>query len=375
MVMKIERVEVFGVAVPLVQVFSNAKGPKSRQQSVVVRVTATGGATGVGCVDPVPGSYTTETADGMFELLDRKLAPAVIGLDPSNVNELLFVLDRSAEHSDAQVAIEMACVDLSASVFGIPVHAYLGGAVTSQVEFNAWIGISAPEVAAAEALRWHRQGFQSAKVKVGVSIADDCARLTAIRAAVGPDMALRIDANESYDPDTSIKLARRLEACDIQLFEQPAPRKDLTGLARVRREGGIPVMADESVSDHASLLSVIRAEAADIVKLKLMKQGGFLRTARMLATAEAAGLRVVIGHGFGLSTSTTAEIMLAATSRAVMPGLECVGPLKMGGDVTTQRLDISSGRHQLPEGPGLGVALSPEKLKEYAYLSADHSGK
>jgi L-Ala-D/L-Glu epimerase len=187
----------------------------------------------------------------------------------------------------------------------------------------------------------------------------------AVRGAVGNAMKLRIDANLQYDADTSLKLCRMIKQYDLQLFEQPAHLRDLEGLARVRREGGIPVMADESVSDHQSLIAIIKAGAADYVKFGIKQAGGITRAARMLATAEAAGIPVVIGHGFGLDPSTIAEIMLAASSRNVLPGLECVGPLKVTDTVTTTRLDISAGRIALPAGPGLGVTLDDGKLEQY----------
>src|SRR5690606_38246492 len=97
--------------------------------------------------------------------------------------------------------------------------------------------------------------------------------------------------------------------------------------------------ADESVFDHPSLIRVIEAGAADIVKVKVMKQGGILATRQMIATAEAAGIRCVVGHGFGLGINTMAEIMVAATSDNVIDGLECVGPLKTSDDVVSEKLD------------------------------------
>ena len=139
-------------------------------------------------------------------------------------------------------------------------------------------------------------------------------------------------------------------------------------MARVRREAnalGIPIMADESVLDHASLIRIVKADAADIVKVKVMKQGGVLNTRRMIATAEAAGIRCVVGHGFGLGPHTMAEIMVAATSNNVLDGLECVGPLKTRDDVVTEKLDLSTGSLALPGGPGLGVTLDDAKLARY----------
>jgi L-Ala-D/L-Glu epimerase len=248
---------------------------------------------------------------------------------------------------------------------GVAIHAYLGGAKLDSVQFNGWIGMLPPEEAAAEAQRWLKAGFRSAKIKVGGSIEADRDRVAAVRAAVGNAMKLRIDANCLYDADTSLKLCAMVRSYDLQLFEQPAPKEDIAGLARVRREGGIPVMADETISDHESLIAVIKAGAADYVKFGIKQAGGILRSARMLATAEAAGIPCVIGHGFGLDPSTIAEIMVAASSRNVVPGLECVGPLKVTDTVTKTRLDISNGKLALPQGPGLGLELDPAKLEKY----------
>ena len=119
--------------------------------------------------------------------------------------------------------------------------------------------------------------------------------------------------------------------------------------------------------DHASLIDIIRADAADMVKVKVMKQGGFLTTRRMIATAEAAGMQCVVGHGFGLGINTMAEIMLAATSTNVIDGLECVGPLKTSDDIVTHKLDLSSGSLDLPGGPGLGVVLDDAKISKYRF--------
>jgi L-alanine-DL-glutamate epimerase-like enolase superfamily enzyme len=366
--MKIERVEVFGVAVPLIGEYKNAYRSKSIQKSAIVRITATGGAMGLGNIDPSPG-YSKETIEDSLRVLESRLAPLVVGMDPTNVHRVLEKIEPAISgFLDAKAAIEMACVDLSARVAGMPVHAYLGGAVRDELLFNAWIGILPPGEAAKETLEWKQKGFRSCKIKVGGNIEADRDRVKAVREAVGPEFRIRIDANAGYDADTSIKLARMVAPFGLQLFEQPVPADDIAGMARVRREAnavGVPIMADESVLDHASLIRIIRMDAADIVKVKIMKQGGFLNTRRMIATAEAAGIRCVVGHGFGLGINTMAEIMLAATSANVIEGLECVGPLKTKDDIVTRKLDISRGSLPLPGGPGLGVTLDDAKLVKY----------
>ncbi|MHB8726229.1 MAG: mandelate racemase/muconate lactonizing enzyme family protein [Casimicrobiaceae bacterium] len=364
----IDRVEVYGVSVPLVGAgFRNAYVTKTAQRSAVVKLSAADGSVGLGNIDPSPG-YSVETIDQSLLALRDRLAPRVIGLDAGNPHAIVGAMNETlAGYLDAKAAIEMASVDMLSRRLGIPVHQYLGGAVSTELHFNAWVGIVPPDEAAAEARKWFDRGFRSAKVKVGGGIRADRDRLSAVREAVGDAMQLRADANAGYSVDDAIALGKLLEPLNLQLLEQPVADDDLNGMARVRRAIGIPVMADESITDYPSLINAIRADCADIVKLKVMKQGGFLQCRRMLETASAAGMRVVIGHGFGLGINTMAEIMLAATSDAVLQGLECVGPLKTADDIVTNKLDLGHGRMDLPGGSGLGVELDAERLERYRF--------
>jgi L-alanine-DL-glutamate epimerase-like enolase superfamily enzyme len=366
----IRRVEVFGVAIPLVGPgFRNAYITKTAQKSALVRLTAADGSVGLGNIDPSPG-YSVETIEESLTAIRDRLAPLVQGHDAGNPHRLVQAMDDALSgYLDAKAAIEMACVDLVARRLGIPVHQYLGGAMVDTVRFNAWIGIVPPDEAAAEARKWFDRGFRSAKIKVGGGIKADRERVKAVRDAVGPSMALRADANAGYSVNDAIELGRLLEPFNMQLLEQPVADNDLSGMAKVRQAIGIPVMADESITDHQSLIAVIRANCADIVKLKVMKQGGFLKCRRMLETATAAGMKVVIGHGFGLGVNTVAEIMLACTSTSVLEGLECVGPLKTADDIVMSKLDISSGQLAVPGGPGLGVELDDQKVRRYHFAA------
>ena len=366
MTQKIERLEVFGVEMPLVGTFTSGGISKAVTKCVVVRLTASDGTIGISSAEPSAGTKSPGTAAELIVTLRERVAPALVGQDPANINRLIEMLDKlTPNQQGAAAAVEMACVDLVSRMHGVPVHTYLGGTVQDTLQFNGWIGMLPADEAATEAKRWLKMGFKSAKIKVGSGVEADRDRIAAVRDAVGSAMKLRIDANTQYDAETSLKLCRAIKQYDLQLFEQPAPKNDIAGLARVRREGGIPVMADETISDHQSLLAVIKADAADFVKFGVKQAGGILRATRMLATAEAAGIPVVIGHGFGLDPSTLAEIMVAAASRNVLSGLECVGPLKVKDTVTTTRLDISSGSLPLPQGPGIGLTLDEAKLEQY----------
>ncbi len=363
----LQRMEVFPVEMPLAGTFTSAGISKQVTKCVVVRLTASNGAVGISSIEPSAAAKSPGTAAELAVTLRDKIAPAIVGLDPLNTHKLMALLDQLAPtQPGAGAGVEMACMELAAQIHGVPLHTLLGGALAPDVQFNGWIGALPPDEAAKEALRWQKAGFKSAKIKVGGGgIQADHDRVAAVRAAVGSSMKLRIDANMLYDADTSIQLARLVKPYDLQLFEQPAHKDDIAGLAKVRREGGIAIMADESVSDHASLMAVIKAGAADYVKFGVKQAGGILHAQRMLATAEAAGIPCVIGHGFGLDPGTMAECMLAATSRNVLAGLECVGPLKVVDTITSTRLDISNGSLTLPDAPGLGMTLDEAKLEKY----------
>ena len=363
----ISQVEVFSVGMPLVGTFTSGGVSNNVTKCIVVRVTAADGAVGISSIDPSNKAKPPNTAAELAAAIRDIVGPALIGEDPGNVNRIVELASKLAPAQPGAVAgAELACIELTCRRRGIALYDYVGGAVLDRVQFNGWVGELPPDDAAAEAKRWQDAGFKSVKIKVGSGVAKDSDRVAAVRDAVGTDMKLRMDANQQCDVTQALELCRAVKSCDMQLFEQPTPKDDLEGLAQVRREGGLPIMADESISDHASLIRVIKAECADFVKFGIKQAGGLLPSMRMLATAEAAGLPVVLGHGFGLDLSTMAEIMLGATSRNIVPGLECVGPLKVVDTVATTRLDIGSGSLDLPSGPGLGIELDDEKLARYS---------
>ncbi|HZI82415.1 MAG TPA: enolase C-terminal domain-like protein [Casimicrobiaceae bacterium] len=362
--MRIVAIEPVLVDVPLAAPVRGVHGTTSVQRSVLVRITTDEGVEGWGNVDPTPG-YSLVSAVDIHDTVAR-LAPVLVGADPFNVNHALARMDReTADGFEAKAAIEMALLDLKGRALGVPVHSLLGGALTHDVTLNAWIGTVAPEQAAREAAEWLRRGFTTAKIKISGSGGEGIDRVAAVRDAVGACMALRVDFNESLEFGEAASCIRRLEPYALTLVEQPIARTDIEGLAEIRRAIDIPLMADESVTGPASLMEIIRRKAADIVKVKVMKQGGLLRTRQMIDCAAAAGLRVVIGHGFGLTLSTLAEAAVAATSTAVIPGCEAVGPLKMAGDVVTRPVRLGVGVLHLVDAPGLGATIDAEALERY----------
>jgi muconate cycloisomerase len=357
-------VEPVVVEVPMKAPTHGVHGTVSTQRSALVRVVSDQGAEGWGNVDPTVG-YSESTVAEIVAAV-RRLAPVLHGADAFNAHRALALMDREVDKaSEAKAAVEMAMFDLTGRVLGVPVTTLLGGRVRDEVHFNAWIGTVPPAQAAREADAWATRGFRSAKIKLDGATDEGVARVAAVRDAVGDRLALRVDFNESLRLGEAAAFIRRLEPYGLMLVEQPIPRDQIPGLAEIRRGIGIPLMADESVTDGASLIDIIRRGAADLVKVKLMKQGGFLRTRAMIDCAAAAGLRVVIGHGFGLTPSTLAEVAMAAVSEAVIDGCEAVGPLKMAGDVVRDPVRLETGSLRVSDLPGLGMAMNADAVARY----------
>ncbi len=368
--MKISSVEAYRVDMPMKGIFEIAHQAHDVQPDiqpcVLVRIRTDEGIEGIGDVAPLTG-YSLVGRDETAEVIERILGPALLGADPFRARKATRLMEETTSgFYEAKSALDTAMADIHGKALGVPLHELLGGAVREEIFFNGWIGIQSPEAAAAKARDFCERGWTSCKVKASGDMASDSARVLAVWEAVGDAMHIRIDANESYGRvEDAVTLAREVEQANPVLFEQPVPRDNLEGLARIRRSIGFPVMADECLYGHDSLLNIIQLEAADIVKVKVMKQGGLIATREVMSTAEAAGMRLVIGHGFGLTVYTLAEIHVAATSSALLPEIESVGPEKMKDDVVDRPLDIRRGRIPVPQEPGLGVTLDEDKLELY----------
>jgi muconate cycloisomerase len=359
--MRIAVVEPMIVEVPMRAPVKAVHGVVRAQRSVLVRVATDEGREGWGNVDPSAG-YTLMSAEEVRDTV-AALAPVLVGREAPNLNAALAAMDGAvAGRWEAKAAVEMALCDVTARALGIPVHALLGGRMRSEILLNAWIGTVSPAQAAEEARGWLHRGFRSAKIKLDGSDPVGLDRVAAVRDAVGSRMALRVDFNETLPLPGAIPFIRRLERYELMLVEQPVARDRVADLAEIRKGIAIPLMADESVAGPASLIDIIRREAADIVKVKVMKQGGLLRTVDMIRMAAAAGLGVVLGHGFGLTLSTVAEATVAAVCDAVLDGCEAVGPLKMAADVVTEPAVLDHGVIKIGDAPGFGVTIDAGAL-------------
>jgi muconate cycloisomerase len=333
---------------------------------VLVRVADDAGRVGVGEAS-VTAVWSGETQAGAIALVHEVLAPLVVGADPFDVDWVSGRMERAAfGNSFARSAVETALLDLQGKILGLPAYKLLGGrdpaatGVGRGIRLKFVVGAVEPAPAAERARRMVERGWTAIKVKVGRhEPRADVERLKAVRDAVGPDVLLTVDANGGYTVEEAVWAARRLEALDVALFEQPTRRGDHAAMAAVRRRCGLPVMADESVFTPRDAFEVLKAGAADVLSVYPGKHGGVRAAQAVVGMAEAAGVPCTIGSNLEREPATAAMAHLVAAT----PNLQCerfpgdlIGPLYFEAPLCPTALRYVADRLFVPEGPGLGVA-------------------
>ena len=217
------------------------------------------------------------------------------------------------------------------------------------------------------------EGFSCVKVKVGrADAAEDLALVSAVRDAVGPSVALRVDANGVWDEDTARSMLLRLAAFDIELAEQPVGT--IESMSRLRRRVGVPLAADECVRTIDDARQLHRLDAADAIVLKVQPLGGI---GQALRVAQAAGVPAVVTTMMETSVGIAMALHLAASLPELQfaCGLATAGAL--GHDVTREPLLATEGqmglRRVTPDPALLAALADPSPLPYPSPLSYEAS--
>ncbi len=347
---------------------TSSLGEHIRGNYVLVRITDDAGRVGLGEAS-VTAVWSGETQAGTITLIREVLAPLILGADPFDTEWIGRRLDRAAfGNSFAKAALEMALLDLQGQALGVPVYRLLGGKVPPPagapegIRLKFVVGAVEPDVAAERARRMVERGWRAIKVKIGrhPHPTADVDRLRAVRAAIGPNVWLSVDANGGYTVDQAVWVARRLEPLDIALFEQPTRRLDHASMAEVRRRCGLPIMADESIFTPLDALEVIRHQAADVFSLYPGKHGGIRATQHLAKLAEAAGIPCTIGSNLEREVATAAMAHVTVATANIQcerfPG-DLIGPVYFTEPLSRPPLTYRADRLEVPEQPGLGVTV------------------
>lgn len=374
--MRIASIETYPVRIALKPAYRmiSALGKHEESHYVLVRLRTDTGVEGAG-ESSATVRWSGETVWGVQALIDRVLTPLVTGLelnerDPvASIEALDRRMDAAVAHNwFAKSAIEMACWDAMGKAAGQPVYELLGGACRP-LAIRSRFSMGAYDVprARARAAELVEQGFDTVKVKVGGRPEDDIARVRAVREVIGPDRKLVIDANTGWDADTAIYCVKQLKDCNLAVVEQPTPDGDYAALARVRRETGAVVMADDMCFNLVHAQELIRNQACDLISVYPGKNGGILKSQRIVEFAEKHGVGCTIGSNleFDIATAAMGHLIVATPNLRVedYPG-DIHGPAYYETRVVREPLSITGPVTRLTDHPGLGVEVEWARLEK-----------
>lgn len=370
--MKITRITIDSLAVPLLHPYHLSKeyGIFSTATPIVVTMETDEGIVGYGECDPWP-LFTGDSVESAGLVIEKHLAPILIGKDPTNINELHRIMDATIRNQHlAKSAIDMAAHDIFGKSLGVPVHKLLGGCRREKMRCMWSIGGSTPEESSAEVLEAKRLGYHGCMIKIGgPDYKLDAARTIAVREAVGKEYPLIVDANQGWDVDTAIRYWKLIRNCDILFFEQPLQSWDVQGMAKVRRAIDIPLSADEGVMTMQDARNLIQAEAVDVFSIKVTKNGGIAPAKAICELAAANGIQVFFNSMIEEGITQAASLQIGATCSNIVAtiGHAYFSPNRLKSDISTYHNFIhpEEGCVYVPQGAGLGVELYEDKLNAY----------
>ncbi len=372
--MKIAAIETFDLTCLLERPFGWSQGWLDQRSTTLVKVTTDDGLVGWG-------------EGAAASLIDGLLAPLLIGQDPmdrAGLWERMFHALYNGNNAvglagSALSALDIALWDLAGKATGLPVYALLGGKVRDKVAVYAtglyYTEGEFPDRLLDEARGYVAAGFKGMKTKVGgLSIAEDVARIRALRDAIGPDIHLMVDANEAYNATTAIRIGQKLADLDLVWFEEPVNAQDLDAYLEVKAALPMAIAGGENLRTRYEFKPYLTRRAYDIVQPDIMHCGGITEMHRICAMANACGIQVN-PHVWGSPVMIAATLHLAATlppcppARNVQPYMQEPvmefdrTPSAIRQELCAVPFDQEDSFVRVPTGPGLGIEVDEEVVE------------
>ena len=385
--MKIERIEIFVTELPVrvQRIFSSGAydtGPPTQilGKPVLVKIFAEG-VVGFGQIRPItPGHFLADTTQGMVATIKEIYGKNLIGksiFDIEAANEMFDL--RLAGNPCARAALDIALHDAVGKALNVPIHKLIGGASQPRIPLE-WSVSLANDVQTI--VNEAKRAVDEFGIKVlCIKAADyrgwkqDVKHFEAVRKAVGDDVVIGIDPNTGWSVADSLLAIHAMRQYELGYIEQPIDRRDLAGLAEIRRQAmGIPVMADEALFTVQDAFALAEARAVDAFCIKLYKLGGFTPARKIAGIAQGANIQLNCG---GLAVQCQLEAAASAHYYASYPAKRMMGAAEfvmglntIGPDPIVPVTDfvVTDGHVNVPTGPGLGITVDEAAWEKHTLL-------
>lgn len=355
--MKITDVITTPVLIPFKKPAKWSGGTRRNAPALIIQLKTDEGLIGLGeCVGPTIPTIQT--------IVEKEFKPFLLGKDPMQTELILhqleeYILNWSQIGYYALAGIDIALLDLKAKILNTPLYNLLGGLYRNDVRFAGYLFIDDPLVNAKEAEELVAKGYDEIKIKVGREVDFDTKRIKEIRSAVGPDVKLRIDANQIWSVPTAIRAINQMAPYGLHLVEQPVPYYDIDGMATVSRSVPVPITADESCTNFDSALKLIEKRAVSAFTVYPSEAGGLLKAKQIVELANSYGIWCVTGSWAETGIATMANAHLIASSRNFVFASDTHYEW-YASDVLQDKLNIVDGKLAMSGRPGLGIDLESD---------------
>lgn len=364
--MRIESLDVFRFPAPFKVVFRHASASRAKAANVIVAARGPGGVTGYG--EGCPREYVTgETVASAAAFI--RMHKAAIVRNVADSGALGAWTDVHREEIDANpaafCALETAVLDLIGKLESCPIEDLLGvSRLSGSFRYSAVLGDGKLSGYERQAEQYRRMGFRDYKVKLSGDIDRDKRKLAVLSHANSQAVRIRVDANNLWhDPAAVSSYLKRLDA-DVFAVEEPLQAGDFKGCARIARESGVKIIADESVT-RIGQLPAIDDPARWIVNLRVSKMGGLRRSLELAREAVRRGVSLIVGAQVGeTSILTRAALTVMNEHRSALLAAEgAFGTLLLERDLSEPCLMFGPGgtlnaeSALNPSRPGLGLRI------------------
>lgn len=294
--MKITSISIARLSIPLIRPFITAVRRTENVEDTVVMIKTDCGKIGYGSGAATP-AITGDTHESMLSAIKESIAPRLIGHSMDEFNHLLHLIDTALpKNTSAKAAVDIALHDLFAQKCQLPLYQFLGGHKNT-IDSCITVSVKDANEMVEDARTFAAQGFKTLKIKLGLNPDDDIARVRAIRAVLGDNTVLAVDANQGWDVDNALRVIRCFEQENLQIsfVEQPVKAFDLVGLKHIHDNVPLFIMADEACFSPADALYISQHDVSDGINIKLMKAGGIAQANAIYHIATAANIRLMVG--------------------------------------------------------------------------------
>jgi len=356
---KIERLELRLIRLPLVHFFETSFGRIDDKHFILVRVEG-GGVTGYGeCVAEQDPYYSSETNETAWHIISDFIAPRILGAGFDHPRDVFPALKAIRGHNMAKAAVEMAAWDLFAKQRGEPLSRVLGGA-RNRIASGVSIGIQRSlDELAGKVERELAAGYRRIKIKIKPGW--DVAAVETVRARFG-GIPLMVDANAAYTVADADHLAT-LDRFDLMMIEQPLDYDDIAEHAALQRKLHTPICLDESIKTVGIAREAIDAGACRIINIKPGRVGGFAESIRLHDLCQSRGIPVWHGGMLESGIGRAANIHLSTLANFTLPGDIAASRRYFDPDLIDPPVEVAAdGTIAVPTGPGIGVAVREDRI-------------